>query len=116
MELQTDTVHTVPLVRRRRIALSLENVSQMASTVRTHYLGPLHAKGVVRMSRHSARQAVEVGGPSAARFKLMICLVEWCIAPSASVDALRGHVLIVFACEGSFGALFAEDAELFCPK
>jgi len=113
VKFQTNTVDTVPLVRRRRIALSLEDVSQMASTVRTHNLGPLHAEGAVGMSRHSAREAVEVSGPSAARFKLVICLVEWRIAPSARVNALRGRVFVVFACEGSFGALFTEDAELF---
>jgi hypothetical protein len=39
--------------------------------------------------------------------------VEGSVAGGAGVDACGGHVLVIFAGEGSFGAFFAEDAELF---
>ena len=35
-------------------------------------------------------------------------------AADADVDAAGGHVLIVDADVGDFGAFFAEDSELFC--
>jgi len=43
VELETDTVDAMSLVRRRRVSLSLENVSQMPSTVCAHNLRPRHA-------------------------------------------------------------------------
>jgi hypothetical protein len=54
------------LVRRRRIPLTLKNMPQMTATVATHDLRPLHPKAAIRMSRHSARNGVEVRGPAAA--------------------------------------------------
>lgn len=66
------------------------------------------------MSCHSARYAVEVGRPATARLELMSCFIEWCVAGGAGVYALFGHMLIIFASEGRFSALFSQDAELFC--
>ena len=114
MKLQTDTIHAMPLIRRRRIPLPLENMSQVTSTVRTHNLRPLHAKSAIRMASHRPRDRIEVGGPSASGFKLVVRFVEGGVAAGAGVDAFRGTVLVVFAREGRFGAFFAEDAELFC--
>jgi hypothetical protein len=41
-------------------------------------------------------------------------LVQRRAAPRAPVHARRGVVLVVDARAGTLGALFAEDAELFC--
>ncbi len=40
--------------------------------------------------------------------------VQGSVAGGASIDTLRGHVLVVFAGEWCFGPFFSEDAELFC--
>ena len=101
------------LVRRGRIALALEYMAQMATTVAAHNLRARHAKGAVRMSRHRARDRVEVGRPAAAGFELMRCLVEGSGAGGARVDAARRHVFVVGARVGGFGALFAKNTELF---
>ena len=42
----------------------------------------------------------------------MIGFIEWGVTGSAGVDAGRGHVLVVFAGEGGFGAFLADDTEL----
>lgn len=104
------------LVCRGRIAFALENMSQMAAAVGAHNLGARHAKGAVCMSRHCARDRVEVGWPAAAGFELMRGLVERSSAGGARVDAGRWHVFIVGARVGGFGALFAKNAELFWLK
>lgn len=66
------------------------------------------------MSCHGTRYAVEVGRPTTAGLELVRCLVERCIAGGAGVDAFLGHMLVIFACERRFSALFSQDAELFC--
>lgn len=66
------------------------------------------------MSCHSARYAVEVRRPATAGLKLVRCLVERGVAGCAGVDALFRHVLVIFASEGGFSALFSQDAELLC--
>lgn len=114
MKLQRHTVDAVPLIRGRRVSLAFEDVAQMATAVRADDLGALHAEAGVRMPRDCAGDAVEVRGPAATGLEFVVRLVEGCVACRARVDALAGHVLVVFAREGGFGALFAEDAELFC--
>ena len=42
----------------------------------------------------------------------MVGFVEGCVAAGAGVDTFAGHVFVVGAGVGSFGAFFAEDAEL----
>ena len=111
-EIQTDTVDTVPLVRRRRIAFPLENMSQVPATVRAHDLRPLHPERAVRVSRHRARDGVVERGPAAAGLEFLLRGVEGRVAARARVDAAAGGVFVVFAAEGGFGAFFAEDAEL----
>lgn len=101
------------LVCRGRIALALENMTQMAAAVAAHNLRTRHAKGAVRMSCHRARDRVEVGRPATAGFELVRCLVERSGAGGARVDPVRRHVLVVGARVGGFGALFAKNTELF---
>jgi len=113
MKLQTDAVDTMSLIGRRRITLSLKNMPQVPATVRADDLSTLHTKCAVCMSRHSARNAVKVRWPAAARLKLVVGLVQRSLAAGAGVDAGCGRMLIVLACEGGFGAFFSEDAELF---
>jgi hypothetical protein len=43
----------------------------------------------------------------------VVGLVQRRAARRAGIYARRGHVLVIFAREGGFGAFFAEDAELF---
>lgn len=66
------------------------------------------------MPRHRAWDAIEVGGPSAAGLELVCRFVQRRVAGGAGVDAAGGHVLVVSTGEGAFGALLAEDSELFC--
>ena len=110
---QTDTIDTVPLIRRRGIPLSLKNMSQMPSALTTHDLRPRHPKSTIRMSRHSAGDSVKVGRPSAARLEFVGGFVKRSIAAGAGIDAGGGHVFVVGAGVRGFGAFFAENAELF---
>ena len=87
----------MPLIRRRRIPLPLEHMPQMPSALRACDLRPLHPKSAVRVPGHGAGDAVEVGGPTAAGFKLVGSCVEGGVAGRAS---LRGTT------EGSSAALF----------
>jgi hypothetical protein len=87
----------VSLVSRRRVTLSLENVSQMSSAIAAHDLCPLHAKCAVGVSSYSTRNSVEEGGPTAARFELVLSGVDGRIAAGTSVGAGSWRVLVVFA-------------------
>jgi len=84
----------------------------MSSTVTTDDLGSLHTESAINVSRHSARDVIEVCRPSAAGLELVGCFVERGVTGGAGVDALGGHVLVIFAGEWGFGALVAEEAEL----
>lgn len=86
----------------------------MAPAVTAHNLCPGHAESAVRVPRHGAGDTIEVCGPPAARFELVSGFVKRGVAGGAGVDAGGGHVLVVFTGIRGFGALFAEDAELFC--
>lgn len=103
----------MPLIRRRRIPLALEHMSQMTPAVGAQDLGALHAERAVGVAGDGARDAVEVGGPAATRFELVGGAVERGGAGGAGVGARGGGVLVVDAGVGGFGAFFAEDAELF---
>lgn len=65
------------------------------------------------MSCHSARNAVKVCWPAAARFELVVRFVQGRAASRAGVNAFRRVMFIVFATEGGFGSFLAYDAELF---
>ncbi len=95
----------MPLVGRSGIALPLEDVSQVAAAVTTYNLRPRHPKTAVRVSRHSAGDTVEICGPSTAGLELVGGFVERGITGGAGVDAGGGHMLVVFASVGGFGAL-----------
>ena len=111
-KLDTNTINTVPLIRRCRISFSLEHVPQMPTAIRADDLRPRHTKRVILMPRHSARQGVEIRGPSAAGREFVGGLVKRRTAASALVDAAGRGVFVVFACSGRLGAFLAEDAEL----
>jgi hypothetical protein len=113
MKLQTYRIDTMPLIRRRRISLTLKDMAQMSTTITADNLCPLHAECAICMSGDGTGDAVEVRGPPTARFEFMVGLVQWCIAARAGVHAGRGLVLVIFACKWGFGTFFSEDAELF---
>jgi hypothetical protein len=112
-EIQAHAINTMSLIRRCIVPLALEYMPKMAPTVTANDLRPLHPERAVRMPCHGARDAVEVCGPSAAGREFVGGFVEGRVAGRAGVDALSGLVFVEFAGEGGFGALFAEDAELF---
>ena len=111
-KLNTNTIDTMPLIRGRIIPLPLEHMSQMATTITAHDLRPFHAERAVRMSRHCTWDAVEIRRPAAAGLEFVGRFVQRGVAGCAGVGAVCGRVFVVFACEGGFGAFFAEDAEL----
>lgn len=97
VELDAHRVDTVSLVRRRRVALSFEHMSQVSSAVAAYNLCPLHAKCAVGVSGHGTRDGVEEGGPAAARLELVLSSVDGRIAAGASVGAGSWRVLVVLA-------------------
>jgi hypothetical protein len=111
-KIDTDTVHTVPLVLGVPKLLALEDMSQVPSAVIAHNLRAHHAQTAILLLAHGAWHRVPEGGPPAARVEFVVGFVEWRVAPAARVDACVGVVLIVSAGAGHFGALLAEDAEL----
>ena len=64
------------------------------------------------MSRYSAWDSIEVGGPATARLEFVGGFVEGGVAAGAGVDASGGHVFVVGAGVRGFGAFLAENAEL----
>lgn len=102
----------MPLVRRRREALSLEDMPQMTATVGAHNFRPDGAKASVLVPRHGAGDAVKVGRPAAARVELVRGLVKRRVASGTGVDALLWVVLVVLSGAGRFSSLFSEDSEL----
>lgn len=85
---QTNTIHTMPLIRRRRIPLSLEHMPQMPPTVTTHNLRPLHPKRTIREPLHSTWNRIKVCRPSAAGLKLVVGFVEGRVAAGAGIDTV----------------------------
>lgn len=80
---ETNAVDTMPLIRRRRVSLPLENMPKMSTTLRTNNLRPLHSERAIRMPSHSAWDRIEVCRPTAARFELVGCAVERCFTSCA---------------------------------
>jgi hypothetical protein len=115
-KLQADAVDAVPLIRWCIIALSFEDMTQVAATVAADNLRPLHAESTVCMSRDCARDGVIICWPATARLELVIGFVEWRIATSACVDTRIGHMFVVFTCTWSFGAFLSKNSELFCTQ
>jgi hypothetical protein len=113
MKLQTYRIDTMPLIRRRRISLTLKDMAQMSTTITADNLCPLHAECAICMSGDGTGDAVEVRRPPTARLEFMVGLIQWCIAAGACVHAGRGLVLVVLACKWGLGTFFSEDAELF---
>lgn len=113
-EVQADAVDAVALVGGRGEALALEDVAQVASAVGADDLGAGHAKGVVRMAGHGARDAVKVGGPAASRLELVRRLVQRRLAAGARVDARLRVELVILAGSGGLCALLPQDSELLC--
>lgn len=112
-KLQTHTIHTVSLVRRRRVPFSLKHMPQMPSALRTHNLRPAHPEAAIRMPLHRSGDGVKERRPPAPALKLMRGPVKRRVAGRACVDALGRHVLVEFTRVGRLGAFFADDAELF---
>ena len=73
----------MPLIRRRRVPLSLEYMPEMSTTFRADNLCPLHSEGAVRMPGHSAWDRIEVCRPAAAGLELVGGTVERCFAGCA---------------------------------
>lgn len=88
IKVHANAVYAVSLVRRRRVALPLEDVSKMTSTVRAYNLDPLHSKCAVRVSCHSSWEGIEECWPAAAGLELVLGFVQRCVAAGAGVDAL----------------------------
>lgn len=88
-------------------------MSQVSTTVTAYDLGAFHAKRAVRVSSDGSRHRVEVRRPAATGLELVRGVVQWGIAAGAGICALGRLVLVVFAGECAFCALFAKDTELF---
>lgn len=110
---QTDTIHTMTLVRGSLIPLTLEYMAKVTPTIGAYDLCPLHTKRAVNVSSHSTRDGIKVCGPATARFELVVGSVQRRIATSAIVDAFRRVVGIIFTGASALSALFTENAELF---
>jgi len=106
----------MPLISRCRISLTLENMSQVSTTVAAHYLCPLHAKGAVRVASDRTGQRIEVCWPSAATLELVFRLVQGCAASCAGIDSVFWSMLIIFAAEWCLCALLSQNSELFLVK
>lgn len=102
----------MPLIRRRREPLPLEDMTQMPAAIGAHNLGPHREQGPVLVALYSAGDAVKVGGPAAAAAEFVRGFVEGRFAAGTGVDALGGVVFVEFTGAGCFGTLFAQDAEL----
>jgi hypothetical protein len=107
-------IDAMPLVRGRRIALTLEDVAEVAAAGGADDLGAVHAERAVGAAHDGARHGIEEGRPAAAAAELVRGAVQRRAAAGARVGALRGEVLVQGTREGGFGAAFAQDAELFC--
>lgn len=103
----------MPLICWRGISFSLENMSQMSSTIRTNNLGSLHSESTIGMPGHSTWDVVEICWPPTARLELVVCLVEWCIAACAGVYSCLWGVFVIFASTWCFSALLSQDSKLF---
>lgn len=93
------------LISWRRITLSLEDVSQMASAIAANNLCSLHTKGAISVSSDRPWNGIEICGPTTAALEFVFRLVQGSIAAGAGVYALLGHMLVVFTSVWCFGTL-----------
>lgn len=112
-ELQRDAVYAVSLICWCWVSLSLENVSQMTSTVAANNFRSLHAEGAVSVSGHCTWNGIEICGPATTALEFVFSLVQRSVAAGAGVNALLGHMLVIFTSKWCLCALLTQDAELF---
>ena len=86
----------------------------MTAAARTHNLRPRHTERPISVSFHCARYTVEVRRPTTAGLEFVSRLVQRGIAGRAGIYAFLRRMLVVFASEWCFGALFSQDTELLC--
>jgi len=67
-EVDAHAIHTMSRVRRRIELFPLKNMSQVAPTIRTHYLRPCHK---LWLFPYSSGDSVEEGRPTATRVELV---------------------------------------------
>lgn len=109
---QTNTIHTMPLIRRSIIPLTLKHMAQMATTTRTDNLRPDDPMCPILPPQDLSRQIFVKRWPATARLELRPGLVQRRAAPRAGIHPLWGIVLVVFPRPGGLGALLSQDAEL----
>lgn len=112
-EAQTDTIHTMTLIRGGLIPLTLKYMAEVTPAVGTYDLCALHTKCVINVSSDSPRDGIKVCWPATARFELVIGSVKRRIATSAIVDTFGRVVRIVFTGASALSTFFTENAELF---
>lgn len=76
------------LVRGRREALSLKDVTQVATTSPTRNLDSLHTKRAVNVPVNSSWDSIEEGRPATAGFELCVGFVQWRVAACTGVNAI----------------------------
>lgn len=106
-KLQANAVHTVPFVRRCRIALALEDVTKVTAAVGANNFSSRHAEGAVLVPRHGTGNAVEVGWPTATRLEFLCRLIQRRVTCSTGVNTLFREVLVILPGEGRLGALLS---------
>ena len=104
----------MPFVGRGGIPLPLEDVTEVATAIRTDYFGADHAERAVLVAGDGTRDAVKVRRPSTAGFKLVARFIQRGVAPGASVDAGIREELVILPGEGCLSPLLPEDSELLC--
>lgn len=70
-KVHADAVDTVPLISGRGIALALEDVSKVSSTIRANNLDPLHTECTVRVSGDGIWDGVKECRPATARLEFV---------------------------------------------
>ena len=99
----------MPLIRRSREPLPLENMPQMTPTSITNNLNPMSIR--IHIPPNRSWDRIKKCRPSTSTRELGIGSVEGCVTGGTGVNAWCG-VLVVFARVGAFGTLLAEDSEL----
>lgn len=93
-------------IRRCREPLSLEYMTEVATTGGTSNLYAGRGQGVVFMSTDGSRDSIEESGPATTTRKLGAALVEGRTASSARINTFF-LVVFVFSSAGTFCALLA---------
>ena len=111
-EINTNTIHAMSLILGIPKSFALEDVSQMAPAVVTHYLRPRHAQTRICPLSYSIRHSIPESGPTTSGIEFVICAIEGCGAGRAIVGAGFRFMFIVLAGARALGSFLAEDAEL----